>query len=141
MKRSKASLVTLAGAVVAALALGVAVQAHAKLLKTSPADRSTVAKAPTTVQLWFNEAIDVKLSKLEVTGPAGKVALGVVHAMEPKQLMGPITGKMADGTYTVDWQTAGDDGHVQKGSFTFTLKQASSTKPSSAKPASTKPKD
>jgi methionine-rich copper-binding protein CopC len=141
MNRTKTSFLTLTGAVILAVALGVAVEAHAKLLKTSPVDKATVAKAPTTVQLWFNEAIDVKLSKLEVTGPAGKVALGVVHAMEPKQLMGPITGKMADGTYTVDWQTAGDDGHVQKGSFTFTLKTAGATKSSSAKPASTKPKE
>ncbi|SRR5258706_13057745 len=135
MMKTKISCLTLAAAVAAALALGAVVQAHAKLLKTSPADKATVAKAPTTVQLWFNETIDVKLSKVELTGPSGKVALGVVHAMEPKQLMGPITGKMADGAYTVDWQTAGDDGHVQKGSFTFTLKQAAlSTK-------STKPRD
>jgi len=124
MNRTKTSFLTLAGAAMVAVALGVGVQAHAKLLKTSPVDKATVAKAPTSVQLWFNEAIDVKLSKVEVTGPDGKVALGVVHAMEPKQLMGPITGKMADGAYTVDWQTAGDDGHVQKGSYTFMLKQA-----------------
>jgi methionine-rich copper-binding protein CopC len=130
MMKTKTYILTLTAAVVAALALGVSLQAHAKLLKTAPADKATVAKAPTAVQLWFNEAIDVKLSKVEVTGPDGKVALGVVHAMEPKQLMGPITGKMTNGSYTVDWQTAGDDGHVQKGSFTFTLKQAvTSTKP------------
>lgn len=132
MNRTKTSFVTLVGAMLTAMTLAVAVQAHAKLLKTSPADKATVTKAPTSVQLWFNEAIDVKLSKIEVSGPDGKIALGTVHAMEPKQLMGPITGKMADGVYTVNWQTAGDDGHVQKGSFTFTLKQAAS---------STKPKD
>jgi methionine-rich copper-binding protein CopC len=139
--KTKTYVLTLAVAVVAALALGVSLQAHAKLLKTSPADKATVTKAPTSIQLWFNEAIDVKLSKVELTGPAGKVALGMVHAMEPKQLMGPITGKMADGAYTVDWQTAGDDGHVQKGSFAFTLRAGGATKSSSAKPASTKPKD
>jgi copper resistance protein C len=140
MLKTKLPLVTLAAAALAAVALGVAVEAHAKLLRTAPADKATVTKAPTTLQLWFNEAIDVKLSKVELTGPAGKIALGVVHAMEPKQLMGPITGKMADGAYTVDWQTAGDDGHVQKGSFTFTLK-TTAAKSSSSKPASTKPKD
>jgi methionine-rich copper-binding protein CopC len=141
MNRTKTSFLTLAGVALVSVTLGVAVQAHAKLLKTSPADKATVAKAPTSVQLWFNEAIDVKLSKVEVTGPDGKIALGVVHAMEPKQLMGPITGKMTNGVYAVNWQTAGDDGHVQKGSFTFTLKLAGATKSSAAKPASTKPKD
>jgi hypothetical protein len=134
MSKTKA-LTTLTVALLSAVVLTVGVQAHAKLLKTSPADKATVTKAPASVQLWFNEVIDVKLSTVEVTGPDGKVALGMVHAMDPKQLMGPITGKMSNGVYTVNWQTAGDDGHVQKGSFTFTLKQAApSTK-------STKPKD
>jgi methionine-rich copper-binding protein CopC len=132
MNRTKTSFMMLAGAALVSVMLGLVVQAHAKLMKTSPADKATIVKAPTTVQLWFNEAIDVKLSKVEVIGPDGRVALGVVHAMEPKQLMGPITGKMANGAYTVNWQTAGDDGHVQKGSFTFSLKQAA---------ASTKPRD
>ena len=140
MSKTKA-LTTLTVALLSAVVLTVGVQAHAKLMKTSPADKATVAKAPTSVQLWFNEVIDVKLSTVEVTGPAGKVALGMVHAMDPKQLMGPITGKMSNGVYTVNWQTAGDDGHVQKGSFTFTLKTAAATKSSPAKPASTKPKD
>jgi methionine-rich copper-binding protein CopC len=31
---------------------------------------------------------------------------------------------MADGRYTVNWQTAGDDGHLQKGTFAFTVKPA-----------------
>jgi methionine-rich copper-binding protein CopC len=32
---------------------------------------------------------------------------------------------LADATYTVVWQTAAaDDGHVSKGDFKFTLKQA-----------------
>jgi methionine-rich copper-binding protein CopC len=42
--------------------------------------------------------------------------------MGKNNVMAPIVGKMADGKYTVSWQTAGDDGHVQKGTFSFTLK-------------------
>ena len=42
--------------------------------------------------------------------------------MGEKTLMAPVTGKMADGKYTVNWQTAGDDGHVQKGTFAFNVK-------------------
>ena len=41
--------------------------------------------------------------------------------MGEKTIMAAITGTMVDGKYAVDWQTAGDDGHVQKGAFTFTL--------------------
>jgi methionine-rich copper-binding protein CopC len=38
--------------------------------------------------------------------------------------MAAIAGPIGDGSYIVNWQTSGDDGHVQKGEFTFTLKHA-----------------
>jgi hypothetical protein len=99
-------------------------QAHAKLQKSEPAAGTTVAAPPKQIQLWFNEKLDVAVSKVELTGPAGKVELGPVHAMDAKSLMAAIGGKVADGAYTVSWQTAGDDGHVVKGDYTFTLKSA-----------------
>jgi hypothetical protein len=99
-------------------------QAHAKLQKSEPAAGTTVAAAPKQIQLWFNEKLDVAVSKVELTGPAGKVELGPVHAMDDKSLMAAISGKVADGAYTVSWQTAGDDGHAVKGDYTFTLKSA-----------------
>jgi methionine-rich copper-binding protein CopC len=35
-----------------------------------------------------------------------------------------IDGTIADGAYVVTWQSAGDDGHLQKGDFKFTFKAA-----------------
>jgi methionine-rich copper-binding protein CopC len=35
-----------------------------------------------------------------------------------------FNGKLADGQYVVSWQTAGDDGHVSKGDFSFSVKSA-----------------
>lgn len=100
-------------------------KAHAELQKTQPAANATVSTAPAHIQLWFDEEVDVKVSKIELTGPSGKVALGATHTMDPKSLMADITGKLANSTYTVTWQTAAaDDGHVSKGDFKFTLKQA-----------------
>jgi methionine-rich copper-binding protein CopC len=97
-------------------------EAHAKLEKTEPAANATVTAAPTSVQLWFSEAPDLKVTKVVLTGPSGAVELGPAHSMGKNNVMAPIVGKMADGKYTVSWQTAGDDGHVQKGEFVFTLK-------------------
>jgi len=59
-------------AVVAALALSVGVQAHAKLEKSIPAAGATVTAAPAAIMLYFNETPDLKVSKVEVTGPSGK---------------------------------------------------------------------
>lgn len=97
------------------------VQAHTKLEKSEPAADSTVAAAPKSVQLFFNEALDQKVSKVEVTGPSGKVETGPVHSMADKDLMAAFPGALGNGKYTVNWQTAGKDGHVIKGAFSFTV--------------------
>lgn len=102
--------------------LAALVQAHTKLEKSEPRAGATITAAPKQIQLWFNEKLDVALSKIELTSPSGKVDLGPTHVMGEKSLMAGLTGKVVDGTYTVDWQTAGDDGHLVKGNFTFTLK-------------------
>jgi methionine-rich copper-binding protein CopC len=107
-----------------ALALSMTTHAHAKLEKTTPADATTLTTAPTSIELVFNEGVDVKLTKIAVTGVSGKVALGPVHSMSEKSVMVAITGTVPDGKYSVAWQTSGDDGHVVKGEFGFMVKQA-----------------
>jgi methionine-rich copper-binding protein CopC len=39
-----------------------------------------------------------------------------------KSISAGVAGTLQDGAYTAAWQSAGDDGHVQKGDFKFTLK-------------------
>jgi hypothetical protein len=109
---------------VAVLALTVWAQAHTKLEKSEPADGATLAAPPASVQLVFNEKPDLKVSKVEITGPSGKVELGPAHSMAEKDMMAPIKGTLANGKYTVAWQAAGSDGHVAKGTFSFTVQKA-----------------
>ena len=105
---------------VALIGLTALVHAHTKLEKSEPAAGATVA-APKQIQLWFNEKIDVAVSKIALTSPTGTVELSTPHSMGEKTLMAAVTGKIAGGTYTVAWQTAGDDGHVVKGDYTFSV--------------------
>ena len=111
-------------ALAAAVVLATSVQAHTKLEKSEPADGATVSRAPTMVHLFFNEKPDLKVSKVTLVGPSGNVELGPAHSMAEKDIMAAITGAVANGKYTVNWQTAGKDGHVQKGAFSFTVKKA-----------------
>ena len=106
----------------AVVALTALVQAHTKLEKSEPAAGAVVTAAPNQIQLWFNEKLDAAVSKIDLTSPSGKVDLGPPHVTTDKALMAGISGKLGDGTYTVAWQTAGDDGHLVKGDFTFTVK-------------------
>jgi methionine-rich copper-binding protein CopC len=94
-----------------------------KLQKSEPAADSTVTTAPNTIQIWFSEAPDTKVSKVELAGPKGPIKVMGLHAMD-KSLMVMIDGTIADGAYVVTWQSAGDDGHLQKGDFKFTFKAA-----------------
>lgn len=103
-------------------ALVAPVLAHMKQVKSSPAADATLTTAPKEVQVWFTEAPDAAVSKLTVAGPSGPVKVGPVHAMPDKSIMGAVDGLTADGKYTVQWQSAGSDGHVQKGEFAFTVR-------------------
>jgi methionine-rich copper-binding protein CopC len=111
--------------IVAAALAGVAVlEAHMKFVKAMPEADSTVAAVPTQIQVWFSQKPDAKVSKLELTGPSGPVKLDHFHVMDADMsMMATVAGDMADGDFSVAWQAAGDDGHIQKGTYTFTLKR------------------
>lgn len=117
MKRNRLVTVTLV------LFMGIAwfALAHMRVNKTAPEDGSTIAKAPNAIQVWFTQNPDSAVSKMSMSGPSGEVDL-YVHLGGNKSLMGMVqTQNLGDGNYTVNWQTAGDDGHIQKGDYTFTV--------------------
>ncbi len=101
----------------------VAAFAHLKVENTSPENGAVVDKPVRSLRVWFNQEPDVSLSKIELEGPKGPLAVEGLHTMGDKDLMARVSGAMPDGEYTAKWQTAGDDGHVQKGEWTFTVKR------------------
>lgn len=125
MKSRTSTMTRLVIVFVTGLMVPALLQAHAKLEKTQPADGTTVSVSPPQIQLSFDEEVDLKVSKIEMTGPSGKVAVGPARLMGPKALVAKITAALPDAAYIVRWQTAAaDDGHVSKGEFKFTVKQA-----------------
>jgi methionine-rich copper-binding protein CopC len=107
----------------ALVALTVGLDAHMKLQKSDPVAGATLTATPKTVSLFYTQKPDLKVTKLSLKGPVGEVKLGVAHMMGDTQLMATVDGEAPDGAYTLSWQTAGDDGHVQKGTIAFTLKR------------------
>ena len=105
-----------------AVMLVTSASAHMKLEKTEPAEGATLASAPPHIQMWFTQEPDLAVTRVELSGPGGAVELGEAHVMEAQTLMATVRGTMGDGSYTVTWQTAGDDGHLQKGEFSFEVK-------------------
>ena len=108
--------------VVLALASTALLLAHMHLEKSEPAANAVLAKPAPHVQVFFSEPPDLKVSKLDLKGPSDTTKLVQLHVMD-KSLMAMVQGDMPDGAYTVTWQAAGKDGHIQKGDFAFTVKR------------------
>ncbi len=108
---------------VALAALAAAAFAHLAVEGTSPEDGATLEGPVRTLRVWFNQAPDVPLSSLELEGPTGAMSVEGLHTMGEKDLMARVSGRMPDGTYTARWRTAGDDGHILHGQWTFTIKR------------------
>lgn len=97
--------------------------AHAKLIAALPAADSTVAP-PKTIEVHFNEAIEIKFSRLTLAASDGKeiAATQVVATADGKTLvMAPVL-PLKPGTYTVAWSVVSDDGHKTKGNLHFTVR-------------------
>ena len=111
-------------AIVAALTASVA--AHLAVSKTVPADQSTVSKPPARVQVWFTQQPSPRISLLQMKGPGGAdVKLGDMEiTRQDRSIAAAVHGTLSPGRYEVTWRTAGDDGHVIRGAFTFLLKAA-----------------
>ncbi|HET9683863.1 MAG TPA: CopD family protein [Gemmatimonadaceae bacterium] len=109
------------------LAMPAPALAHAHLLKTAPASGATIRIAPTQLVLTFSEAPTLAVSTLRLLGPdSAPVSLGTLtHDAGANTLAASITGALRAGRYTVLWQTAGDDGHVQHGSYSFVIAEGS----------------
>jgi methionine-rich copper-binding protein CopC len=96
---------------------------HTVLVKATPAIDGTVATTPASLTLWFNEHPDVSLSNIRLrAADSSMVELGAVKpGTDSTALTVPVHGALKAGKYTVLYRTAGDDGHVMRGSYSFTF--------------------
>lgn len=115
-------------AFLALIALPAPALAHAHLQGTKPAADATLTAAPSQLVLTFSEAPALAMSSLRLIGPdSALVALGTVtHDAGVRTLTANIVGPLVAGRYTVEWQTAGDDGHVQHGTYQFVIAEGAS---------------
>lgn len=98
--------------------------AHMRVQKTMPEDGARLTSSPHHIQVWYTQLPDDAISQLLLEGVDGDVSLGDTTVKEDKSLVAMVSSVLADGNYTVKWRTAGDDGHTQRGDFTFTVRSA-----------------
>ena len=96
--------------------------AHALVLESSPRSDEVVTVSPQRIFLRFNSRIEKALSRVSLTGPAGRVVPLPVAAPDPSpnHLVVPVP-PLEPGQYLVRWKVLSADGHVTEGGFRFAV--------------------
>ena len=96
---------------------------HFALSKSEPSADATVA-APAEIRLWFTEAPEDESVAIRITAAGDRLVETGDVTRDPadgKVFSSAIPGPLAAGRYTVAWRGIGDDGHVARGDFSFTV--------------------
>lgn len=98
--------------------------AHAYLVKSSPARRAVLLRAPERVQLWFNERLEPHFCLVSVWDrERNRVDFGDVQVgpAEPNKLSVGIP-PLLPGAYIVRFRVLSVDGHIVNGEYPFTIR-------------------
>ena len=113
----------MAGMAVALLAVSLQVlptAAHSPLISSSPADGDVLAAAPQVIKMKFRGT--ARIVRLALTGAqSGEVTLSEEHLMVEKHRHTVALPAIAADEYEVRWRALSADGHLVKGSFSFTV--------------------
>lgn len=98
--------------------------AHGSLKSSQPAADARLKAAPLELRLNFTEAPELAFTRVTLVGPDGEaVAIAPLQfALDShRSVIAAVRGALVAGTYTVVWQMAGEDGHVIRGRYSFTI--------------------
>ncbi len=94
--------------------------AHAIVLGSSPADRSSVPVAPSEVRISFSEAVNPSLGGLQVLDADGnRVDVGSGDQPTPEVLRVSLRTDIEPGTYIANYRVISADGHPIAGAIVF----------------------
>ncbi len=96
--------------------------AHPSLVRAHPPPNASLIRPPARVQVWFNEELDTKGSKLTVWNEKGEqVDRGDSKvSLDNRAIIQVGLAPLPPGRYTVKWRAmADDDREVTQGEFTF----------------------
>jgi methionine-rich copper-binding protein CopC len=125
---------TIAACIIAAVTLTTArdAHAHARLLKSFPADKAELKAAPAQAELWFNELLDDNFNTIEIYPAAELVkkehtnfatAAPLVDAKDRTHLTVAVAS-LKPGDYVLEYRVLSRDGHTAPGRFNFRVLEA-----------------
>lgn len=102
---------------------------HLVLRRADPGIGATVTAAPSQLRLWFSQRPELRVTRVRLVNSSGAAVGTGAWARSDSAgapIVVPITGPVPAGAYRVEWRTMARDGHVQSGSYRFTLAPARS---------------
>jgi len=106
---------------VLSIVMPVGAAAHSPLTSVTPADGAQLLTAPQTIEMRFRDSSRLIRFALAGNGGGTKVALGDEHLMVEAADHTVSLPPLASGRYIASWRAMGEDGHVIKGRFSFTI--------------------
>jgi methionine-rich copper-binding protein CopC len=104
--------------------------AHARLASALPAPGSTVHGALGHVSLGFDESVTLVPRSVSVTTDLGvPVALDAPVLRGGRTVTANLQDQLAAGRYVLAWRIRSDDGHLESGSYFFSIVLASGSAP------------
>lgn len=105
--------------------------AHAELVRSTPANGQILDASPPQILLEFSEPVDPIGPAIRIVDAQGAaVELGEVDQDSGRStLQAAIPDVLDDGTYVVAWQAVSADSHRIRGAFTFSVGEETATAP------------
>ena len=97
--------------------------AHASLLKSTPGDGDLLKQAPQSVELLFNEPVEITAATL--VDPNGLIGKLRPAAGAGARVVIPLPGAPGQGTHLLSWRVTSEDGHSVSGSVVFSIGRTS----------------
>ena len=107
----------------ASLLLGASALAHAVLLESSPALKSSIRGPDVPLRLRFNVRIDAARSRLALVDPDGALRTLKISRQDPPNTLSAQARGLRPGVYRLRWQVLASDGHITRGEIPFTVVQ------------------
>ncbi len=112
-------------AVLVALAAPAAAFGHASISDSKPASRERLERAPTRVEIDFDQAVKVFPNGIRVYDARGRQLARKLHSESGGHaIVAGLAMRLPKGAYTVRWRALSGDGHVVSGVYTFGVRVA-----------------
>lgn len=108
-------------AVAASFWITASAEAHAVLLESSPALKSSVAGSDIPLKLRFNVRIDAARSRLTLVDPDGTSQTLEINKQDSPETISAEAKGLHPGPYRLRWQVLASDGHITRGEIPFTI--------------------